>query len=167
MEALVSSKLGIYLLVGLIALGGLYGGHRAIVRLEVDKAVVGATSSMEKKHRTALDKAAQDARKQEDHLRNHAMALERMKDEKISKISVERDAAIKRLSNRPSRPTTPDSTPVSQNPRACSGGELYKEDGEFLIREAAAAEALIIERDYYYNQYEDARRTLDEYSNSH
>lgn len=38
--------------------------------------------------------------------------------------------------------------------------EFYREDGEFLAREAARAEKVLKERDFYYERYEEARRRL-------
>lgn len=84
--------------------------------------------------------------------------LER-KDEKINRISAERDAALERLRNRPSRPNN-DSP--SKDRRACRGTELYREDAEFLTREAARAERVREERDFYWQQYENARVKLGE-----
>lgn len=84
--------------------------------------------------------------------------LER-KDEKINRISVESDAAIERLRNRPSRPNN-DSPPEDR--RSCRGTELYREDAEFLTREAARAERIREERDYFWQQYENARVKLGE-----
>lgn len=68
------------------------------------------------------------------------------------------DAALVSLRNRPSRPKHLVVTEVRET---CTGRELYREDAEFLTREAARAEQLIGERDYYYNAYEDARLKLE------
>lgn len=94
----------------------------------------------------------------------HTKAL-KDKDEKLSTIDAELQLALKRLSDRPKRPNSlppPVSPTVEQT---CTGRELYQEDGQFLAREAARAEALIAERDYYYNEYENARKELEKYGN--
>ena len=47
----------------------------------------------------------------------------------------------------------------------CTRGspELYREDGGFLIEEAARGDRIRVERDFYYEQYENARRKLEAY----
>jgi hypothetical protein len=153
-------------LAGAILLAALYGAHRGIVTYEVATAKGLVALKMSEEYKTNILKAHSDARKTTTNLQNHALHLEKTKDEKIKNLDDKLAVAIKRLSDRPSRTTTnnPHTVPDS---KACSGSELYREDAEFLLREASRADALIIERDYYYNQYEDARKTLDEYSNSH
>ena len=51
-----------------------------------------------------------------------------------------------RLRERPTRPTTnnrmPEATTVKPNSKGCTGKELYKEDGQFLIGEAERADTL-------------------------
>ena len=59
------------------------------------------------------------------------------------------------LRNRPVRPATVASTQPS-----CTGAGLYRDDAEFLARLASSADQVKIERDYYYGQYESARRLL-------
>lgn len=81
------------------------------------------------------------------------------KDEKINRISAERDAALERLRNRPSRPSN--DSPTEDRP-SCRGTELYREDAEFLTREAARAEMILTERNFYWERYEDARLKLGE-----
>ena len=81
------------------------------------------------------------------------------KDEKINRISADLDVAIKRLQHRPLRSSSPLST---SDTRACRGSELYREDAEFLTREAARADKLIEERNYYYREYENARSKLND-----
>lgn len=68
------------------------------------------------------------------------------------------DDALVSLRHRQSRPKHLVITEVRET---CTGRELYREDAEFLTREAARAEQLIEERDYYYNAYEDARLKLE------
>lgn len=79
------------------------------------------------------------------------------KDEEIQNITADRDDLLRRLSKRPSRE---DSSSASQDRNTCTGAELLREDGEFLAREAARADKILTERNYYYEQYERARRAL-------
>lgn len=80
------------------------------------------------------------------------------KNEKINTLDLALANAISELSKRPQRPINIPTTPQAGN--TCTGTELYREDAEFLAREAARAEKLITERDYYYEQYERARQRL-------
>jgi hypothetical protein len=77
------------------------------------------------------------------------------KDAKINLINSQLNTVLVSLHNRPSRPET--ITSDSPSSQACTGRELYREDGEFLAREAARAERVLAERDYYYQQYEEVR----------
>lgn len=101
----------------------------------------------------------------ENRIRDEALVLEREKNEEIYKLNSVVVDLRNRLRNRPSRETvvyreSPGDT------KACTGAELYKEDGEFLIGEAARAEKVLIERNYYYEQYEQVRKKLDERNQS-
>lgn len=90
-----------------------------------------------------------------------ALELEKEKNEEINKLNASVASLNDRLRNRPSRETIVyrDAPRIEQ---ACTGAELYREDGEFLAGEAARAERVRIERDYYYSQYEQARKKLNE-----
>ena len=118
--------------------------------IELNKAV-----EKEKDKRVKLEKDLKE---------RHDIAL-KQKDDKIASIDAELSVALKRLSNRPSRPASMPSPTTTTVIQACTGRELYKEDGQFLTREAARAEKVIAERDYYYNQYENARKELEKYGN--
>ena len=96
-------------------------------------------------------------RAKEQILTYEAFKLGREKDEKINTINRKLTDTLRLLSQRPSRPSNPSATP---NREACTGAQLYREDGEFLAREAARADEVAAERDYYYERYENARRTL-------
>ena len=67
--------------------------------------------------------------------------------------------ALSKLRKRPARPTDRPITPTVG--KTCTGAELYKEDGEFLTGAAFRAERLIVDRDFYYNEYENARQALE------
>jgi hypothetical protein len=144
----------------LVALAGLYAGHRVIVANEVAEAVEIAETRLNNKHAQALLNAQEINRKIENKLEQHALTQERIKDNEINRITAERDDAIKRLRNRPERPSTPTPPKDSDVVQACTARELYREDAEFLTREAARAQSVIAERNYYYQQYEKVRKQL-------
>lgn len=94
------------------------------------------------------------------------LKLEENKNEQIQILSSDVDVLRSKLRKRPSREYV---TVYRDNPStegACTGAELYKEDGEFLIGEAARAERVLIERNFYYEQYEQVRKKLDERNKS-
>lgn len=63
------------------------------------------------------------------------------------------------LRKRPSRAT------ASSSPTSCTGRELLREDAEFLAGEAARAERIMKERNFYYERYEEARQQLERLKN--
>lgn len=118
--------------------------------IQLNKAV-----EKEKEKRVQLEKDLND---------KHTKELKE-RDVKIESIDAALDVALKRLSNRPSRPANVPSASASTSVPACTGRELYKEDGQFLAGEAARAEKVIAERDYYYNSYKNAQKELEKYGN--
>lgn len=85
----------------------------------------------------------------------------RAKQNEINKLASRVSSLRSELLNRPSRsdPVPPEASPT------CTGRELYREDGEFLVGEASAAERILLERDYYYERYEEARQQLERLKN--
>lgn len=81
----------------------------------------------------------------------------RNKDETINKLRIDLRDANARLLKRPSRKERV--SPYIESP--CTGRELYREDGQFLRGEATRAQEVVVERDYYYNEYEKARKKLE------
>lgn len=89
-----------------------------------------------------------------------ALQVEQEKNETIERITRDADAVIRSLHNRPIRPSETNTTASVES--SCTGRELYKEDGEFLVREAARADKILEERNYWFAQYENARKKLKE-----
>ncbi|WP_155638768.1 hypothetical protein [Burkholderia territorii] len=88
-------------------------------------------------------------------LNNDLIKANKEKDEKLADVNARYNDLLKRLQNRPSRSTAVAATASAGS--SCTGAELYREDGQFLAREAARAEQVRIQRDYYYDAYERAR----------
>lgn len=93
---------------------------------------------------------------------SHRLALKE-KDDKITSIERNLRSDIERLRNREVRPNV---VTITETRETCTGTGLYREDAEFLTREAARAEKVRIERDYYWQQYEDSRLKLGELNGS-
>lgn len=88
---------------------------------------------------------------------SHRLALKE-KDVKITSIERNLRSDIERLRDREVRPNV---VTITETRETCTGTGLYREDAEFLTREAARAEKVRIERDYYWQQYENARLELE------
>lgn len=82
---------------------------------------------------------------------------------KVNSDNTRLQHTIDGLLKRPSRTTPVQGVP---NTPACeaagTGAGLYREDAEFLIREAARANSVVAERDYYYSAYTRAEAKLKE-----
>jgi hypothetical protein len=145
----------------LILIAALTGFHVYDKNTAVKAAIVATTATLNNEYQSKLNKTIKEAATVTDKLKTDASKSQELKDAEIKKLASSLSAATSRLSNRPKRqpaPVTPN-TPSIVN--SCTGAELYREDGEFLTREAYRAESLITERDYYYNQYENARKELE------
>ena len=129
---------------------------------EQDKAVAKAKESVEQVYKTKLEQAATAAAKTETTLAVQSAQAIKAKDEKIASISKRNVELNRLLANRPSRPTDNSQSPSTGS--SCTGTQLYREDGEFLAGEAARADKIVVERDFYYNEYEKARNALLELS---
>lgn len=125
------------------------------------RAVEQARSVLITKYDKALRDEEQKALRASNELQASADTERQKKDEKINAISRQLDAALISLRNRPTRPAT--TTQDTGSVQACTARGLYREDAEFLTREAARSESVLAERDYYYQQYEEVRK---KYGNS-
>lgn len=121
-------------------------------------AVQEATSALHSEYQEAMREEVLKAQKTSLELVNKLQEDNRKKDEKIKDISSKHSALLSSLSDRTSRDQRNSSTPGSAS--TCTGAELYREDGEFLAGEAARAERVLTERDFYYEQYERARKSF-------
>lgn len=79
------------------------------------------------------------------------------RNDEIEKLAAARDAALAELRNRPRRPSPGAANNSSAGQGAapgCTGSQLYRDDAEFLIGEAARADAIVIELKSCYAQYD-------------
>ena len=135
-------------------------------KIQINKAVTEAVTEIE------LNLAKENFRLKERSL-NAQIALQ----ESFDNIQKEKDAKIKTLNarvatltrslqERPSRPESsgvPDNSRVEEVRQGSTGTGLYREDSEFLSREAARAELIKEELLGCYKSYDAAKETLDEY----
>lgn len=91
--------------------------------------------------------AMQKSQDRERQLQSKLNRLEEEKNHEITRLNANVDHLLGKLRERQTRPATapgtlPAITPSSESPKGCTGAELYREDGEFLVREAARADTL-------------------------
>lgn len=108
-------------------------------------------------------KAAEERRSKEKELQLQADKVRDDKDAQIKSVTDRLNVALIELRKRPLRA-------ASNNHIACAragstGAELYREDAEFLTREAARADTIVAERDACYARYNAARALLNGDSN--
>jgi len=146
--------IGVVFAVGVAGAGGLYKGHK------LGKAEVQQAWDKEKAEQyAAYAKAQEEARKKEQELQASADQLRREKDAEIRNINARATALSNSLQHRQSRSET-DSLSSSSGARQtpCSGKELYREDGQFLVRIAGEADELRTALKQCYTQYETLRK---------
>lgn len=80
------------------------------------------------------------------------------KQNEITNVNTQLANALSELRKRPSRPSV---ITITETREVCTGAQLYREDAEFLAREAARAERIRIERDDLYDKYEEVRERLE------
>ena len=143
------------LAIGAAAGGGYYKGNSA------GKAEVQAKWAKEKAEQYAeYAKGQEAARAREQEMQAAADKLRREKDAQIKEVNARATALANSLRDRQSRPAEGStvSSASGARPAACSGKELYREDGEFLVRIAREADELRAALDQCYKQYNAARQ---------
>lgn len=145
----------------LIVIASLVGFHVYDKNVAVKAAIVTTTSTMNKEYQTKLDKSVKEATTVSDKLLADSTISEKAKDVKIQNLTNSLNSAISSLSKRPQRQPAQVNTNPPSIASSCTGAGLYREDGSFLAGEAARADKALIDRDFYYEQYEQARKNLE------
>lgn len=158
---LVSNK---YVFIGalIVALGAFWSYDRYV---SISRAEERVTAALNASYQAKLNEAFATAKDTEKKLRDQSFANEKAKDEEILALTGKLRDALGELRKRPQRSSTTDYTNPASNTPPCTGTSLFQEDGGFLVREAARADSVMSERNYYYKQYEDARKMLDAHAN--
>ena len=138
--------------------GGYYKGNSA-GRAEVQQ----AWDKEKAEQYAAYAKGQEEARKREQDMQEAADRLRRDKDAEIRNINARATALTNSLRDRQTRPTEASgvSGAPGARPASCSGKELYREDGEFLVRLAAEADELRAALKQCYTQYNTARQKVN------
>lgn len=150
--------LGAVLAIGAAAVGGYHTGK------ETGMAEVQQAWDKEKTAQYAqYAKAMEESVEIQQQLQMGADKLRQEKDREIRDIAARNTALANSLRDRQSRPT-PNPSPVSSTTgvgqSACTGKQLYREDGEFLVGVAREADELLVALKQCYAQYDAARQTV-------
>jgi hypothetical protein len=95
-------------------------------------------------------------------LQAHSDKLQAKKDEQAKIISAKLATALSELRNRESREgASADNSSSSGTKRSCSGANLYREDAEFLVREASSADRVKVELQECQQKYNKVRDTIN------
>ncbi len=110
----------------------------------------------------AYKQALQYSIKESKVLQSHSDKIQAKKDEQAKIISAKLATALNELRNRESRENNPsdNSTSVGTK-RSCSGADLYREDADFLVREASSADRVKVELQECQQKYNKVRDTLN------
>jgi len=145
-----------------VLIASLWITHVARVKSAVRETTVTVTTTLNKAYQAKLDKAISDAIKTTQKLQQDADRLKEIKYATIESVNRKLTADVVSLQHRAKRPTSPTIIANDSNNRSsCTADKLYREDAEFLTREAARAEGVLIERDYYYDRYETVRKGIN------
>ena len=118
----------------------------------------------DKEKRETAEKYAQNLQKalqRQQEMQASADKLRQEKDREIRDITARNTALANSLRDRQSRPNSsalPSTTSIGQS--ACTGAQLYREDGELLVGLAREADELVAALKQCYAQYESVRQTV-------
>lgn len=148
-------------IVAIIA--ALLGAHYWSQGVAVDNAIELTTGRLNKEWQDKMDSSIKKKDEAQSAMSiSHYKELE-SKDAKLKDVNRKLVIANNSLQYRPSRnsptPIPPSGATIGQT---CTGAQLPREDAEFLTGEAASAAGVVIERDYYYNEYENLRFILEQ-----
>lgn len=106
------------------------------------------------------------ARAREQYLQRDADQTRQEKQREISQLTLQRDAALDGLRQRPERPTDAASSAAAlaqpgRGSQGCTGGQLYRPDADFLVREVARADLIRIQLAQCQARYQAAERAMN------
>lgn len=117
-------------------------------------------AEIEKKHAIEYAEAVERSREIERSLQTNADKLRKDHDEKVRALNNRVNSLLAELRKRPSRSASKN-TAARPSPAGCSGAELYREDSEFLAREAARADLIREGYKQCQQQYETVRKQIN------
>lgn len=111
-------------------------------------------------HQQAIQRAEVKARETERTLQDAIDTERKTKDEKIRKLNADLSTALNSLRQRPTRETEV-RTEGACTCKGSDGSKLFREDAEFLVREAARADRAVNELQSCYRAYDAVRDILN------
>ena len=153
------SKIQFVIVAAIVAMA--LGFHYMDKKAAVDKAVVQTQISLNKEYQKRLDEAGRLAREKENKISSDGIKIQKNKDDKIKQLNSDLQFALDVLRSRPERASASNTSDNPGDSKACTGRELFREDAQFLTREAARADEVVIERDFYYDKYEALRKNIN------
>jgi len=120
-------------------------------------------SNLEASYAVAFAQAQKESLEKQKTLQSKADSIRKETNEKIQSIQRGLDIAVNSLRKRPSisEAGTTSNTGNGQAATGCTGAQLYRENAEDLIREAARADTIREGLDQCYKQYDSVRETLN------
>lgn len=145
-----------------VLLGGSYGLHKYFETKAVNTAITTTKTTITKEYQDQVLAANKKAADAEQSLATFKSKADNDKQVAVQGVTDKYATLVSSLSNRPTRAdlSSSVSAAVARAKSACTGAGLYGDDAKFLAGYASLAAKSVIDRDYYYGQYENARRTL-------
>lgn len=122
----------------------------------------GQAATLQAAHAQAMLIAETKARKTEQTITAAALDARKVSDAKTKQVRANLERTISQLRNRPERSEVPAVTPVAGvTITSCTGTDLFRQDAEFLSREAARADELEAALQQCEATYNAARKELN------
>lgn len=153
-------------LLFVVALGASFAGAYRYNSLKADFASAKEqwASEREAQAMAALE-AERRARSREARLQSSIDAITEEKNREINTLNRRHAAVVDSMRKRANRPAGGDAVPTPARPgdaqRSCTGRELYRQDGEFLVGEAATAERVRLQLVACQEAYRRAKELTD------
>lgn len=150
------------LIIIVIVLVSLFAWHKAIVHEAVTEAVAEVELNISKEN----FKLKEHSLNAQIELQQSFDNIQKDKDAKIKNLNARVASLTRSLQERTSRPESsrvPDNSRIEEVRQGSTGTGLYREDSEFLSREAARAELIKEELLGCYKSYDTAKEALDKY----
>ena len=148
--------------IALVVISAAYFWHLSTVRVAVNEAIAEVELNISKENFKLKERSLNAQIELQQSFDN----IQKDKDAKIKNLNARVASLTRSLQERPSRPESsgvPDNARVEETPKGATGAQLYRQDGEFLAREAARAELIKEELLTCYKSYDTAKATLDKY----
>lgn len=146
---------------GALIVVSLWGYHTYDKKMAVRASIQATEASMSSEYNNKLAEAKNNALLKERQLQKDKDEALKKKDNEIKNINNKLNSVLSSLQFYKECSSSTAEHKDTKIRTACPGAELSREDAEFLAREAARADKVLKDRDYYYERYEDVRQELE------